>query len=138
MTGINGWRMYALISEIESLRSMEQFKEFTKDFLRHYEEAKPYAYEGNAKHAMVLLGEYMTINYWIDKIGALLKTAYLKQIEKALGEAEVNWAITIKRYFERYGKSFELVKLLQNHESGAILEQFVEGGYIILKRTHRK
>lgn len=121
-------KVYALISEIESLRSMEQFKEFTKDFLRHYEEAKPYAYEGNAKHAMVLLGEYMTINYWIDKIGALLKTAYLRQIEKALGEAEVNWAITIKRYFERYGKSFELVKLLQNHESRAILEQFEGDG----------
>lgn len=121
-------KVYALISEIESLRSMEQFKEFAKDFLRHYEEAKPYAYEGNAKHAMVLLGEYMTINYWIDKIGALLKTAYLRQIEKALGEAEVNWAITIKRYFERYGKSFELVKLLQNHESGAILEQFEGDG----------
>lgn len=121
-------KVYALISEIESLRSMEQFKEFTKDFLRHYEEAKPYAYEGNAKHAMVLLGEYMTINYWIDKIGALLKTAYLKQIEKALNEAEVNWTITIKRYFERYGKSFELVKLLQNHESEAILEQFEGDG----------
>ena len=70
----------------------------------------------------------MTINYWIDKMGALLKTAYLRQIEKALGEAEVNWAITIKRYFERYGKSFELVKLLQNHESGAILEQFEGDG----------
>ena len=121
-------KVYALISEIESLRSMEQFKEFSKDFLRHYEEAKPYAYEGNAKHAMVLLGEYMTINYWIDKIGALLKTAYLRQIEKALGDAEVNWAITIKRYFERYGKSFELVKLLQNHEAKAILEQFEGDG----------
>ena len=121
-------KVYALISEIESLRSMEQFKEFTKDFLRHYEEAKPYAYEGNAKHAMVVFGEYMEIPYWVDKIGALLKTAYLRQIEKALKEEEVNWQITIKRYFERYGKSFELVKLLQNHEAKAILEQFEGDG----------
>ncbi|MCI5969249.1 WD40 repeat domain-containing protein [Helicobacter sp.] len=117
-------KVYALIDEIESLRTMEQFKEFTKDFLHHYEEAKPYAYNGNAKHAMVLFGEYLEIDYWIDKIGSLLKIAYLKQIEKALHNIEINWSITLKRYFERYGKSFELVKLLQNHEAKAILDQF--------------
>lgn len=99
-----------------------------KDFLRHYEEAKPYAYSGNAKHAMVLFGEYLEINYWVDKIGSLLKIAYLKQIEKNLHNIEVNWVITLKRYFERYGKSFELIKLLQNHEAKAILDQFEGDG----------
>ncbi|TLD84409.1 hypothetical protein LS70_002360 [Helicobacter sp. MIT 11-5569] len=117
-------KVYSLIDEIESLRSMQQFKDFTKDFLRHYEEAKPYAYDGNAKHAMVVFGEYLEINYWVDKIGSLLKIAYLKQIERALNDPEINWIITLKRYFERYGKSFELVKLLQNHEAKAILDQF--------------
>lgn len=121
-------KVYSLIDEIESLRSMQQFKDFTKDFLRHYEEAKPYAYSGNAKHAMVLFGEYLEINYWVDKIGSLLKIAYLKQIEKNLHNIEVNWVITLKRYFERYGKSFELIKLLQNHEAKAILDQFEGDG----------
>lgn len=121
-------KVYALISEIENLRAMQQFKDFTKDFLQHYEEAKPYAYNGNAKHAMVLFGEYLEINYWIDKIGSLLKIAYLKQIEKALHDIEVNWTITIKRFFERYGKSFELIKLLQNHEAKHILDQFEGDG----------
>lgn len=121
-------KVYSLIDKIESLRSMQQFKDFTKDFLQRYEEAKPYAYSGNAKHAMVLFGEYLEIDYWIDRIGSLLKIAYLKQIEKALHDIEVNWIITLKRYFERYGKSFELVKLLQNHEAKKILDQFEGDG----------
>lgn len=117
-------RVYALIEEIESLRTMQQFKDFTKDFLQRFEEAKPYAYNGNAKHVIVLFGEYLAVTYWIDKIGSLLKIAYLQQIKGALYSFEVNWTITLKRYFERYGKSFELVKLLQNHEAKAVLDQF--------------
>ena len=121
-------KVYSLIDEIESLRSMQQFKDFTKDFLERYEQAKPYAHNGNAKHAMVLLGEYLEINYWVDKIGSLLKIAYLKQIQDVLNDSEVNWTITIKRYFERYGKSFELVKLLQNHPAKETLDQFEGDG----------
>ncbi|MDD6055548.1 MAG: hypothetical protein SOW25_01570 [Helicobacter sp.] len=117
-------KVYSLVDEIESLRSMQQFKDFTKEFLKCYESAKPYAYAGNAKHAIVLFGVYMEINYWVDKIGSLLKVAYLKQIENALNEQDVNWIITLKRYFERYGKSIELVKLLQNHQAKSILDEF--------------
>lgn len=117
-------KVYSLVSEIESLRSMEEFKEFTKDFLKHYDEAKSYAYDGNAKHAMVVLGEYMEIRYWIDKIGSLLKNAYLKQMRDALNEPDVNWNITIKRYFERYGKSFEIVRMLENRPQKEILDEF--------------
>ena len=117
-------KIYSMVDDIESLRSMPQFKDFTKDFLRRYEEAKPYAYAGNAKHTMVIFGEYMEISYWIDKIASLIKIAYLKQISNALNEIEVNWVITIKRYYERFGKSAEIIKLLQNHHSKEILDEF--------------
>lgn len=117
-------KVYSMVDDIESLRSMPQFKDFTKDFLRRYEEAKPYAYAGNAKHTMVIFGEYMEISYWIDKIASLIKIAYLKQISNALNEIEVNWVITIKRYYERFGKSAEIIKLLQNHHSKEILDEF--------------
>lgn len=121
-------KVYSLVNEIESLRSMQQFKDFTKDFLLRYEEAKSYAYSGNAKHSIVIFGEYMEITYWTDKIGSLLKVAYLRQIEKAFNEEDVNWIITIKRFYERYGKSIELVKLLQNHPSKKILDEFESDG----------
>lgn len=117
-------KVYSMVDDIENLRSMRQFKDFTKDFLKHYEEAKPYAYVGNAQHVMVVFGEYMEISYWIDKIASLMKIAYLKQISNALNEIEVNWLITIKRYYERFGKSAEILKLLQNHPSKAILDEF--------------
>lgn len=121
-------KVYSLVDEIESLRSMQQFKEFTNDFLRRYEEAKTYAQTGDAKHAMVIFGEYMEIHYWLDKIASLLKTAYLMQIQLALKVPDVNWTITIKRYFERYGKSIELVRMLQNHPAKEILEEFEGDG----------
>ncbi|MDE5925225.1 MAG: hypothetical protein K2G68_00695, partial [Helicobacter sp.] len=121
-------KVYSLVDEIESLRSMQQFKDFTKDFLRCYEEAKTYAQTGDAKHAMVVFGEYMEIHYWVDKIGSLLKTAYLSQIQQNLQSPDVNWVITIKRYFERYGKSIELVRLLQEHPAKAILDEFEGDG----------
>lgn len=121
-------KVYSLVDEIESLRSMQQFKDFTKDFLRCYEEAKTYAQTGDAKRAMVVFGEYMEIHYWVDKIGSLLKTAYLSQIQQNLQSPDVNWVITIKRYFERYGKSIELVRLLQEHPAKAILDEFEGDG----------
>lgn len=117
-------KVYAMVDDIEILRSMRQFKDFTKDFLKLYEEAKPYAYVGNAQHIRVIFGEYMEISYWIDKIASLMKIAYLKQINNALNEIQVNWLITIKRYYERFGKSAEIIKLLQNHPSKAILDEF--------------
>lgn len=117
-------KVYSLVDEIESLRSMQQFKDFTKDFLKYYEEAKTYAQAGNAKHAMVVFGEYMEIPYWVDKIGSLLKIAYLSQIQQALTNSDVNWKITIKRYFERFGKSIELVRILQDHSAKEVLEEF--------------
>lgn len=117
-------KVYSLVDEIESLRSMQQFKDFTKDFLKRYEEAKSYAQTGDAKHTMVVFGEYMEIHYWVDKIASLLKVAYLCQIQLALNTPDVNWTITIKRYFERFGKSIELVRMLQNHAAKEILEEF--------------
>ncbi len=121
-------KVYSMVNDIENLRSMQQFKDFTKDFLRLYEEAKPYAYLGNAQHVMVIFGEYMEINYWIDKIASLMKIAYLKQISNALNEIEVNWPITLKRYYERFGKSAEIIKILQDHPSQTILEEFEGDG----------
>ena len=117
-------KVYSLVDEIESLRSMEEFKAFTKGFLTRYEDAKPYAYNGDAKHAMVVLGEYVEIHYWVDRIASLLKNAYLKQIRDAFNEPDVNWTMTIKRYFERYGKNIEIIKMLENRPQKEILDKF--------------
>ena len=70
----------------------------------------------------------MEVHYWVDKIGSLLKTAYLSQIQQNLQSADVNWVITIKRYFERFGKSIELVRLLQEHPAKEILDEFEGDG----------
>ena len=117
-------KVYTLVDEVEILRTMLEFKEFTKDFLGHYEEARVYASFGNATHIMALLDEYMKLNYWQDKIASLFKIAYLKQISNALDAQDVNWQITIKRYFERYGKSIEIVKMLKNHPAKEVLDTF--------------
>ncbi|CAM2950449.1 WD40 repeat domain-containing protein [Helicobacter burdigaliensis] len=121
-------KVYTLVDNNENLKSLQQFKDFTQDFLKRYEEAKPYAYLGNAQHIMVIFGEYMEVSYWVDKIASLMKIAYLKQIARAMGEIEVNWIMSIKRYFERFGKSIELVKLLSNHSAKEILDSFEGDG----------
>lgn len=121
-------KVYTLVDNNENLKSLQQFKDFTQDFLKRYEEAKPYAYLGNAQHIMVIFGEYMEVGYWVDKIASLMKIAYLKQLSRALGEIEVNWIMSIKRYYERFGKSIELVKLLSSHSAREILESFEGDG----------
>lgn len=117
-------KVYNMVDEIESLRSLQEFKIFTQDFLNKFEEAKTYSYAGNAQHIIVIFGEYMEIPYWIDKIASLMKVAYLKQISNALDEIDVNWNMTLRRYVDRFGCGLELVKLLQNHSSNSILDNF--------------
>ncbi|WP_104721636.1 WD40 repeat domain-containing protein [Helicobacter mesocricetorum] len=121
-------KVYSMVNDNEQLRSMVQFKEFTKIFLEVYEAARVYAYEGNAKQAMITLGEYMEIPYWIDKIASLMKIAYLQQIDNAVYEADVNWEITIRRYYDRFGKSIELIKLLEGKPMEEFLDKFEEDG----------
>ena len=53
-----------------------------------------------------------------------MKVAYLKQISNALNEIDVNWNMTLRRYVDRFGCGLELVKLLQNHSSNSILDNF--------------
>ena len=117
-------KVYNMVDEIESLRSLQEFKLFTQDFLNKFEEAKTYSYAGNAQHVIVIFGEYMEISYWIDKIASLMKVAYLKQIANALNEIDVNWNVTLRRYVDRFGCGLELVKLLQDHSSSSILDNF--------------
>ncbi|MDE5603477.1 MAG: hypothetical protein K2I71_06135, partial [Helicobacter sp.] len=121
-------KVYSMVNDNEKLRSMEQFKEFTKTFLEIYETAKVFAHEGNAKQVMITLGEYMEIPYWMDKIASLMKIAYLQQINNATYEADVNWEITIKRYCDRFGKSIELIKLLEGKPMEEFLDKFEEEG----------
>ncbi|MDE5591898.1 MAG: hypothetical protein K2I63_02940, partial [Helicobacter sp.] len=121
-------RVYTLVDEIENLRYLAPFKEFTNDFLRLYEEAKPFAYRGNAVQIMSILHDYMGIVYWVDKIAFLMKTAYLRQISDALSEMDVNWNLTLKRYLDRFGKGIELVKLLEDTRCKAVLDSFEGDG----------
>ncbi|TLE16988.1 hypothetical protein LS72_000965 [Helicobacter apodemus] len=121
-------KVYSMVNDNEQLRSMKQFKEFTKIFLTVYEAARVYAYEGNAKQVMITLGEYMEIPYWTDKIASLMKIAYLQQISDATYEADVNWDITIRRYYDRFGKSIELIKLLEGKPMEGFLDKFEEEG----------
>lgn len=120
-------RAYEITLEHEALRNLPEFKAFSKDFEDRFERAKGYAFEGAAKRVMLTLSVYMEVPYWIDRIGSLLKIAYLQEIQNRLQESGINWPLTIRRYVERYGKDTELERLLAtNMELLAILEE-IEG-----------
>lgn len=120
-------KVYDLVDSVEALRSMPQFKDFTLDFLARYNEALGHARAGECKSVISVLGEYMEINYWIDKIGSLFKIAYLRQIEKALSQPDVNWRVSVKRFVERYGKPIELVRLVGDIEAAKATLEEIEG-----------
>jgi len=119
-------KVYEIVSQYESLKALPQFREFIEDFNVKFESAKLFAYDGDAKRTMLAFGVYSEIGYWQDKIASLLKIAYLKEIEKNVTNKQVNWPITVKRYFDRFGKDTEISRLLEMNKLQAHLEK-IEG-----------
>lgn len=98
------------------LRSMPEYKKLYDDFKRYEKIAFGFAAKGNGKATLDNLKEYLYIEYWRDKIAAILKIAYLSEFMlnapgKEGAQENICWKETFQYYIERYGKDEEIKKL---------------------------
>ncbi|TLD87303.1 WD40 repeat domain-containing protein [Helicobacter sp. MIT 05-5294] len=98
------------------LRSMPEYKKLYDDFKRYEKIAFGFATAGNGKATLDNLKEYLYIEYWRDKIAAILKIAYLSEFMlnapgKSGAQPDICWRETFQYYIERYGKDEEIKKL---------------------------
>lgn len=124
----NTKRVYEIVLEHEILKNMPEFKEFCKDFEERFERAKNYAFNGEAKRAMLTLSVYMEIPYRLDRIASILKIAYLEELRKHAREDKINWPLTLRRYFERFGKDTEIEHFVDDFGLRAYFEKFEGDG----------
>ncbi|WP_273212404.1 WD40 repeat domain-containing protein [Helicobacter rodentium] len=98
------------------LRSMPEYKKLYEDFKRYEKIAFGFAATGNGKATLDNLKDYLYIEYWRDKIAAILKIAYLSEFMlnapgKEGAQPDICWKETFQYYIERYGKDEEIKKL---------------------------
>ena len=98
------------------LRSMPEYKKLYDDFKRYEKIAFGFAATGNGKATLDNLKDYLYIEYWRDKIAAILKIAYLSEFMlnapgKEGAQPDICWKETFQYYIERYGKDEEIKKL---------------------------
>lgn len=120
-------RIFETLAKNESLRSMPDMEPIIADFELKYDEALKQSYTGDAKSTMKAFKFYLNIPYWQDKIAIAMRNAYIKEIENTIDSPDVdtvNWSITIKRFYDRFGSSDELFKIFEEHEMDDVMKEF--------------
>lgn len=107
---------YELIERDPDLATLEEFEILKKDFAMVSKKAYEKAFGGFSDHVLEILGEYLDIIYWQDKIGAIVKVAYLNEIKygaQKFSPKQVDWKRTFEDYINRFGKDEELQKTVK-------------------------
>lgn len=108
---------FKMAETYDELRSMPEYKILYDTFKKYEKIAFTFASAGNGKGALDNLKDYLHIEYWQDKIAAILKIAYLSEFKiNAPGKEgaieNICWKETFQYYIERYGKDEELKKIV--------------------------
>jgi WD40 repeat protein len=99
-------KVYEYIQKEPFLEELDIFKEIERKWLEKIEKAEEYSARGDVKAILDSLGNYMKIKDKLQRIGELIKSAYLYQILEKL-KTEVDDK-TIERGFRNYIKIFGL------------------------------
>ena len=90
-----------------------EFKVACADFDKSYESAKKWSLKGRADRVIASFGEYINVEYWVDRIAILIKQAYLEEIKNSVSDFdEIDWERTLTRYIERFSADEELERIL--------------------------
>lgn len=119
---------FKLIEKNESLKGLPQFKELQARFEPQFEQAKAQAFKGEPKRVLLELKELKEIDFWREKIGSLMKIAYLNEINNFIKDDDVNWDMTLKRYIKRFGKDSEIKKIMSDAGKISFLDDIDDNG----------
>ncbi|MDD6055646.1 MAG: WD40 repeat domain-containing protein [Helicobacter sp.] len=119
---------FKLAETHDILRSTEEYKNLYSTFKQCEKNALTFASAGNGKGALDNLRDYLHIEYWQDKIAAILKVAYLKEFALNAPNKEgaldnISWKETFQYYIERYGKDEELKKVAEEMGLTSVLNE---------------
>lgn len=109
-------KAFYLIESSPELKALPEFVELNEAFNKIAQKAYDFAFAGDAANALKILNDYLPIKYWSEKIGAIMKTAYLNEIKNFAASEEANkadWSKTLIDFIERFGKNDEIEKICE-------------------------
>ncbi len=124
-------KAYSLIESASDLKGLPEFSELVKLFQERSEKALNHAFAGYPKDAYSALEEYHRVDYWADKIGSIMKIAYLNEIKHALetyDDGDIDWAKTLSYYVDRYSKDDEIEKICEDGGIKYVLDNIGDSG----------
>jgi hypothetical protein len=119
---------FKLIEKNESLKGLQQFKELQARFEEQFDQAKVQAFNGEPKRVLLELKGLKEIGFWREKIGSLMKIAYLNEINNFIKDDDVNWDLTLKRYIKRFSKDSEIRKIMSDAGKVSFLDDIEDSG----------
>ncbi|MFP4332141.1 MAG: hypothetical protein ACLFQJ_02470 [Campylobacterales bacterium] len=119
---------FKLVEKNESLKGLPQFKELQARFEPQFEQAKVQAFNGEPKRVLLELKGIKEIDFWREKIGSLMKIAYLNEINNFIKDDDVNWDLTLKRYIKRFSKDSEIRKIMSDAGKISLLDDIDDNG----------
>lgn len=102
---------YEQVEKRPELKLMPQFEELENRFKDVLERANQEAFQGYPEKVLERFKEYMLIDYWSSKIGAVMKVAYLNEIKDNARDKSVDWKETLIEYVTRFSKDTEIQQL---------------------------
>ena len=107
-------KLYKLAINEPSIHSYIPFISYHEKFLELKAKAHVFANNGDVKNVMLLLNEYLCIEYTIHTVAQEFKTAYLMEIKMNLKNSyeSVDWNLTILKYKSMFGLDNELINIL--------------------------
>jgi len=104
---------YEIIERDNDLTTLPEFESLKNEFNTISKKAYKKAFGGFSDHVLQILGDYLDIIYWQDKIGAIVKVSYLNEIKygaQKYSPKQVDWKRTFEDYVSRFGKDDEIQK----------------------------
>lgn len=117
---------YDLILENPALTSVSKYEELEEKFNIIFEDAKKDAFLGRVEDVIHMIIDYYNIKYWESKVAAIIKIAYVNEINDNKKRRGVNWLLTFKNYVSRFGIDAEIEKIAIDVKAEDMLEKVKE------------
>ena len=130
-------KIYSQIPKYDSIKGLAEYINLTNYFNDIFERALGYATDGNGEAVYMEVERYLNIAFFKDKIESIFNISYINEIDNALIETQgtgesaessgdsresndksktIDWYGTLEQYIEMFGKSDELMKLINPHK----------------------
>ncbi len=123
-------KAYAMLETYPALKALPEYTELSEEFRKISDKAYEQAFAGDIAAVLKTLEGYLTINFWSEKIGAVMKTAYLNEIKNnfARDKETIDWNRTLEDFINYFGKGDELHKVCEGGKLQIILDEIQSDG----------